>query len=149
MAPSERLTETVARRLRGRLAEMRISGAELGRRTGIKQSTVSRRLTGAQPFDLDELELICGVLGITLAELLTGMRPPVGGGPDGGVRARRDSNPQPSDPKMAGRVLDGRERFEQRRGQRSTTRQPLRPTGLLIYIVRRHAHLVSQIVDVA
>lgn len=52
------------------LARKRMSAAELARRTGIKQSTMARRMTGETAFDLDDLELIAGVLEVEVVELL-------------------------------------------------------------------------------
>lgn len=80
------MSQKVARRLRGQLAELRISGASLARITGLTQSKVSRRLTGDAPLELDELQVIEEATGISMAYLLgfsenarTG-----GPGPDGG-----------------------------------------------------------------
>lgn len=76
----------VARRLRGQLAELRISGSSLARITGLTQSKISRRLNGDAPLELDELQMIEEATGISMAYLLglsenahTG-----GPGPDGG-----------------------------------------------------------------
>lgn len=52
------------------LARKRMSGIELGRRAGMKQSTISRRLTGETAFDMDDLEKIADVLGVDVADLL-------------------------------------------------------------------------------
>lgn len=46
-----RLREYVAEEIRVLLARKRMSGIELGRRAGMKQSTISRRLTGETAFD--------------------------------------------------------------------------------------------------
>jgi transcriptional regulator with XRE-family HTH domain len=46
-----------------------MSAAELARRTGIKQSTMARRMTGETAFDLDDLELIAEALNIEIADL--------------------------------------------------------------------------------
>lgn len=47
-----------------------MSGAELGRRAGIKQSSISRRITGEVAFDMDDLEAIADVLGVAVGDLL-------------------------------------------------------------------------------
>jgi transcriptional regulator with XRE-family HTH domain len=47
-----------------------MSAAELARRTGIKQSTMARRMTGETAFDLDDLERIAEVLEVEVADLL-------------------------------------------------------------------------------
>ena len=84
----EPLSHAVARRLRGLLAEHRISGSALARELGMTQSAMSRRLTGETPLSLDEITAIADVLGIT-EEVLLGMHNrtrPRPDGPDGGER---------------------------------------------------------------
>lgn len=70
MAVRGRLRERAAEEIRALLARRRISAAELARRTGLKQSTLARRMTGETAFDLDDLELIASVLGVSVAQLL-------------------------------------------------------------------------------
>lgn len=65
-----RLRERTAEEIRALLARRRISAAELARRTGLKQSTLARRMTGETAFDLDDLELIAEVLGVQVTDLL-------------------------------------------------------------------------------
>jgi len=67
--PRGRLREHVAEEIRVILARRKMSGAELARRTGIKQSTMSRRMTGETAFDMDDLEAISAVLGIEVGDL--------------------------------------------------------------------------------
>ncbi|MFC7275274.1 helix-turn-helix domain-containing protein [Paractinoplanes rhizophilus] len=67
--PRRRLREHVAEELRVVLARRKMSGAELARRTGIKQSTMSRRMTGETAFDMDDLEAIASVLDIHVGDL--------------------------------------------------------------------------------
>ena len=67
---TEPLSQKVARRLRGQLGELRISGSSLARITGLTQSKVSRRLNGDAPLELDELEMIEEATGISVAYLL-------------------------------------------------------------------------------
>ena len=52
------------------LARRKMSTAELARRTGIKNSTMSRRMTGETAFDLDDLEVIAAALGVTVSDLV-------------------------------------------------------------------------------
>lgn len=82
----ETLTTAVARRLRGKLAESRITGIELSKRTGMGRAMISRRLSGETALNTDELELIEHVTGISAAYLLTGRgeESPRPDGPDGG-----------------------------------------------------------------
>jgi transcriptional regulator with XRE-family HTH domain len=65
-----RLRQYVAEEIRVLLARKRMSGAELGRRAGITQSTMSRRMTGETAFDMDDLERIAEVLEIEVTDLL-------------------------------------------------------------------------------
>jgi transcriptional regulator with XRE-family HTH domain len=64
------LSDRVAEELRAVLARRQISASELARRTGLRQPYLSRRMTGAVPFNLDDLELIAPVLRIEVADLL-------------------------------------------------------------------------------
>lgn len=65
-----RLRELAAEEIRVILARRRMSAAELSRRTGIRQQALSRRMTGETAFDLDDLERIAEVLGVSVADLL-------------------------------------------------------------------------------
>ncbi|WP_432793639.1 helix-turn-helix domain-containing protein [Rhodococcus ruber] len=81
--------EAIARRLRGKLGEQRMSQAKLAALSGINQSGLSRRLNGKMPFDIDELEAVCSILGVDLDEILTGRgNPRHPGGGDGGLGVR-------------------------------------------------------------
>jgi transcriptional regulator with XRE-family HTH domain len=61
----EQLTRAVSKVLR-RLAEERgVSGNQLAKQTGIPQPTMARKLRGASVVDLDDIEAICKVLGVT------------------------------------------------------------------------------------
>lgn len=84
--PRGRLREHVAEEIRVLLARKRISAAELARRTGIKQSTMSRRMTGETAFDMDDLELIAEALEVEVTDLMpkrvtAGGDPKLGSGP--------------------------------------------------------------------
>ncbi len=71
----------VSEPIRAHLAVARISGAELARRVGIDQASISRRLNGRSAFTVDDLVAIADVLGITLVELLQMPKDrPIGGG---------------------------------------------------------------------
>jgi transcriptional regulator with XRE-family HTH domain len=65
-----RLREHVAEEIRVLLARKRMSGIELGRRIGMKQSTISRRLTGETAFDMDDIEAIADALGVDVSDLM-------------------------------------------------------------------------------
>ncbi len=79
---SEDLNSVVARRVRGLLAEMRISASEVGRRIGLTQAAMSRRTLGHTEFTLNEIQRLCDVTGIDLSYLLTG-RSSTPNSPDG------------------------------------------------------------------
>ena len=84
----ERPSEAASRRLRGELGQRQISVSEVARRLGMKQPALSRRMTGAVPFDLDLLGEICQATGISFAYVTSGIREtPSPEGPDGGASA--------------------------------------------------------------
>lgn len=94
---SETLTEAVARRLRGALAELQISHAEAGRRIDINPSGMSRRMKGKHPWDLDELQLLADTCGVDITYVLTGIRNaenPHPEGPGGGVVRHQGLEPR-------------------------------------------------------
>lgn len=65
-----RLREHVAEEIRVLLARRKMSATQLARLTGLKQSSLSRRMTGETAFDMDDLELIADALGITVTDLM-------------------------------------------------------------------------------
>lgn len=90
------LTEVVAGRLRGQLAERNIKRKDLVELTGWGRATVYRRLSGKTPMNTDEMETLERLFGIDPAQLLTGRRTPQPFGPDDGGSRLRESNPGPS-----------------------------------------------------
>lgn len=73
VAPKKRpLTDRVAEEIRALMARQRMSGRELARRLNVSASWVNYRLTGSQPIDVNDLELIAEALGVDAAELLPG-----------------------------------------------------------------------------
>lgn len=68
--PVSPLRARMAEEIRALLARRRIAGVALAARIHRSQSYVSRRLTGDIPFDVDDLEAIARVLGVTVADLL-------------------------------------------------------------------------------
>jgi transcriptional regulator with XRE-family HTH domain len=98
----ETRNEAAARRLRGKFAELRISASAVAREIGMTQAAISRRMLGKTEFTLTEIDAICEATGISYEYVVLGRdsKNPHPGGPDGGIhnlRARRDSNSQPSD----------------------------------------------------
>lgn len=62
--------ERVAAAIRAEMAWQRRTGVDLAKHLGVAQPTISKRLTGAAPFDLAEVERIAEWLRMTPAELL-------------------------------------------------------------------------------
>ncbi len=60
------MSEAIGEELRAAIARVRLSGAALGRHLGKPQPWISRRLTGSVPFDVDQLDAVCELLGIDL-----------------------------------------------------------------------------------
>ena len=85
---NEPLSQAVARRLRGILAEQKISASALAREMDITQATMSRKTTGVTPLTLDELSHVAEILGVSEWWLLTGQR----------------LSPRPTDPGEGSRV---------------------------------------------
>ena len=98
------LHERVAATVRAEMARYGITQVRMAELLGITQQSISRKRSGKTPYTLNELEIIAPLFGMTPDELLRGSRSPRPVGPDEGLdlRARRDSNPQPSDPKADG-----------------------------------------------
>jgi transcriptional regulator with XRE-family HTH domain len=96
----ESYTEAVSRRLRGQLAEMKISAVRLADMIGMSRAAIGRRLLGETALNTDELAAISRATGISLSYLTTGIAmSPQPGGPDGGyVLPSRltESNRRPS-----------------------------------------------------
>jgi transcriptional regulator with XRE-family HTH domain len=90
----ETLSQRAARRLRGALAENRISQTELARVLHMPQQKISRKVNGQTPLMVDEIELIAQALNVSL-EAVLGIgdfaERPIG------LCAIRDSNPEPAD----------------------------------------------------
>ena len=68
--PKRTAVERVAANIRAELARKGISQADLAATLHKSQPTVSRRLLGRVPFSVDELDIIAGVLGVPMAELV-------------------------------------------------------------------------------
>ncbi|WP_422751377.1 helix-turn-helix domain-containing protein [Micromonospora sp. WMMD1219] len=64
------LSEAVAEEIRVLLTRRRMSGRKLAQMLGVSPSWVSYRLTGQQPIDLNDLQRIADVLGVTVIDLL-------------------------------------------------------------------------------
>lgn len=63
------LSAQVAEEIRALLARRRISGRHLAEATGMSQSAISARLTGATAIDLDDLQRIAAALDVRVLDL--------------------------------------------------------------------------------
>ena len=102
-ATSERTTaDVVAGNIRAEAARLGMSQVALGRTLGMTQNQITTRWKGQRPWQLEELDSVADALDLTVQDLVTEpekRRTPTGGSHRAGpLRARRDSNPQPSDP---------------------------------------------------
>lgn len=77
----EQLSRAVAEQIRRLLTERGISGNQLATLTGIPQVTIARKLRGASPVDLDDVQAICLALDVDPVDLLALAQ----AHPDGGV----------------------------------------------------------------
>lgn len=75
--------EIVAGNIRAEAARRGLTQSDIARRLGMAQSSISRRWGGSQSWTFELVDEVAAVLGLRPEDLL---------------RARRDSNPQPSDP---------------------------------------------------
>jgi hypothetical protein len=98
-------TVRITRRLRGKLAEEMIPQVEVARQINMPQQSFARRMTGATPFDVDEITNVARVTGIRVAWLMTGEGDPFGPGGCLIGRARQDSNLRPEDYKSPTSVI--------------------------------------------
>lgn len=138
------LREVAAEEIRALLARRRMSHAELARRTGLKRSTISRRMTGETALDLDDLEAIAEVLGVEPVELL-GLAEKAGGEltgsyvkvpertPSTAVTSTNRPTDRPTDNRPSGGPRSGGRRpervFRQPIAARLSGRLPMATTG--------------------
>jgi len=64
------LTRHVASRLRGLMAQHRVTQAELAESIGVSQSQLSKMVRGVRPIDLDQLDGMCIALGVDTGDLI-------------------------------------------------------------------------------
>ena len=69
------LSAVVAANVRAEAARRGYSQIALGRALGMSRSAAHERWTGSTPWKLDELDGVAGVLGLTVAELVTPQAP--------------------------------------------------------------------------
>ena len=64
------LTEQVAEEVRALMARRKISGARIARELGVSDAWISYRLSGKQPFDLNDIERIAAILEVDAIDLV-------------------------------------------------------------------------------
>jgi lambda repressor-like predicted transcriptional regulator len=64
-------SRNIAAHVSAALSTAGIPQRDAASRTGLPMSTLSRRLTGNSPFTVTELDLIAGLLGCTVSDLVT------------------------------------------------------------------------------
>lgn len=99
--PGESRTEAAARRLRGGLAERRLSARQLAMQMGVSYTWMSRRINGKISMSLDDLAMIESASGISVTYLVTGVNaenrhPDHPNGETCSLCTPRDLNPEPT-----------------------------------------------------
>lgn len=64
------MSQQVAEAVRVELARRRIPQTALADALRLSQATVSRRLTGRAPFELDEIPVVAQLLGVSVGDLI-------------------------------------------------------------------------------
>ncbi len=67
---TQELSDAIAAEIGRLLDERGWTGRELARRTGLTQSSVSRKLAGTRRFDIDDLPPICKALEVDVRDLI-------------------------------------------------------------------------------
>lgn len=67
---TQNLSRDVAAVVRAELARKQIPQSRLAEALGLSAATVSRRMGGTAPFELDELPVVAGLLGVTVIDLV-------------------------------------------------------------------------------
>lgn len=70
MATNTDTSRAVARAVSAALKEAGIAQRDAASRTGLPITTLSRRLTGNSPFNIDELEIIADLLGRPVSDFI-------------------------------------------------------------------------------
>lgn len=97
------LTEQVSAEIKALMGRHGVSQTTLGAWLDLNQTAVSARLRGKTRWNLPEIERVAEGFAVHPAVLMGGYATDPHRGPDGGLpilRACRDSNPKPSDPKV-------------------------------------------------
>lgn len=67
---TQTLSQQVAEAVRVEIARKRIPQGTLAEALKLSQATVSRRLSGRAPFELDEIPVVAGLLGLRVEDLV-------------------------------------------------------------------------------
>ena len=70
MRNNQRLRETVAANVRAELGRSRITQSKAAAATKISEGSLSKRLNGHIPFDIDQLDAIAALVGVDPSVLL-------------------------------------------------------------------------------
>ena len=113
MRPRTSLNDAVAKEIRVLLLRRDMRQTELAANLGVNEMWLSRRLRGAQPLDLNDLQRIADALGVEVADLFprndARAEPVRAGGHSMGPNARRTEKTRPNGhPKRTGPHRDTR-----------------------------------------
>lgn len=111
---TERVDVRISAAVRGLIAQRKLAPAAVAVAIGMKRSTLYNRLNNVNAWEADEVERLSHFFGVSRDSLYEGTSMY---SPD--LRARRDSNPQPSDPKVG--VWHPRRERRRRDWQRTAT----------------------------
>ena len=64
------MTREIAGILKGRMARFSVGQAEMAKYVGVDQSQLSKMIRGIKPINIDQLEVMCIVLGIDFDEVI-------------------------------------------------------------------------------
>ncbi len=65
-----KLTEEIAKTIRGELARQQMTKTELAKTVGISLPQISKLTAGLKRFDIEDLDAICEALGLNLREVV-------------------------------------------------------------------------------
>lgn len=98
-ATAVRLSDAVAKEIRVALIRADLKQSQLAERMGVSEMWVSRRLRGAQPIDLNDLQRFAEALGVPVTDLLPAPFRPNDRSPASPVRAPKPARTAPTRPK--------------------------------------------------
>ena len=64
------LTKEVAGIIKGKMARYSVSQKEMAEPVGVDQSQLSKMIRGLRPINLDQLEIMCAVLGVEIDDVI-------------------------------------------------------------------------------